>query len=341
MPGINQPGPSAGSGTAPMSGVSIMQSKWQVEDAAPEHVPKILALFKEVFGQEMSEAHWDWKYGNGRGAGVIVHEDGDLIAYFGGMERRILFNGTPATAFQCGDSMVARKHRGTLSKKGPFFLSVASFLDRYLGHGRPYLISYGFPNERAMCLAERLGMYTQIGNLFEIYWAAEPSPQFHAVPFDFDDRAHRKALDELWHSMAEQFSGRAIGVRDLEYLSYRYRDHPSHAYLIHLVSDRSAKRVIGIVIARKTENRLILVDFLGRQQEFRDLVRYAKRLASEQDCPEMFGWMTDLDCHLISGTGENREKLPLRLPLGVYREGLDPEEIRDRWFFMCGDSDFM
>ena len=128
------------------------------------------------------------------GAGVVVREDDEIVAYFGGMERRILFNGVPVTAFQSGDSMVAREHRGTLSKRGPFFLSVAAFQDRYLGNGRPYLISYGFPNERAMRLAERLGMYTQIGALFEIYWPADASVNFRSVPFDFDDDKHRNAL---------------------------------------------------------------------------------------------------------------------------------------------------
>ena len=324
-----------------MSEVPVTQSKWQGDDAAPEHTPKILELFKAVFGQEMSEAHWHWKYGEGRGAGIVVHEDDELVAYFGGMERRILFKGLPATAFQSGDSMVAREHRGTLSKRGPFFLSVAAFQDRYLGHGRPYLISYGFPNERAMRLAERLGMYTQIGRLFEIYWPAEPSLRFRPVPFEFDSDEHRKALETLWHAMSEQFGERAIGVRDLEYLAHRYRDHPTNDYLIHLVFDDSTERLLGIVVARKTESRLILVDFVGRRQEFRDLICYTKSLASEEHCAEVFGWLTDLDCHLITGTGQHLNELPLRLPFGVYRRGLDPEEIRDRWFFMCGDSDFM
>ncbi len=123
-----------------MSEVPVRQSKWQVDDAAPEHTPKILKLFKAVFGQQMSEAHWHWKYGEGRGAGIVVHEDDELVAYFGGMERRILFKGLPATAFQSGDSMVGREHRGTLSKPGPVLLSVAAFQDRYIGHGRPNLI---------------------------------------------------------------------------------------------------------------------------------------------------------------------------------------------------------
>ena len=324
-----------------MSKVSVKQPKWQVDDAAPEHTPKILGLFKAVFGQNMSEAHWHWKYGKGRGAGIVVREQDELVAYFGGMERRILFKGLPATAFQCGDSMVAREHRGTLSKRGPFFLSVAAFLDRYLGSGRPYLISYGFPNERAMRLAERLGMYTQIGRLFEIYWPAEPSLRFRPVPFEFDNDEHRKALEMLWHAMSKQFGERAIGVRDLEYLAHRYRDHPTYAYLINLVFDFSTEQLLGIVVARKAGSRLILLDFVGRQQEFRDLICYTKSLASEQRCAEVFGWLTDLDCHLITGTGEQLNELPLRLPFGVYRRGMDPEEIRDRWFFMCGDSDFM
>ena len=321
------------------SDASIKQSKWLVDDAATEHIPRILALFHAVFGQGMSEAQWDWKYGEGRGAGVVVREDDEIVAYFGGMERRILFNGVPVTAFQSGDSMVAREHRGTLSKRGPFFLSVAAFQDRYLGNGRPYLISFVFPIERAMRLAERLGMYTQIGALFEIYWPADASVNFRSVPFDFDDDEHRNTLETLWHAMAEEFDRRAIGVRDLEYLAHRYRDHPVQSYIIHLVFD-SGDRVLGIVVARKAEHRLVLVDFVGRQEEFRNLVCYAKSLAKKERCSEMFGWMTDIDFNLISGTGGKPKELPLRLPFGVYREGLDPEEIRDRWFFMCGDSDF-
>ena len=76
--------------------------------------------------------------------------------------------------------------------------------------------------------------------------------------------------------MSEQFGERAIGVRDLEYLAHRYRDHPTHAYLIHLVFDDSTEQVLGIVVARKTESRLITVDFVGRQQEFRDLICYTR-----------------------------------------------------------------
>ena len=36
-----------------MSEVPVTQSKWQVDDAAPEHTTKILELFKAVFVQEM------------------------------------------------------------------------------------------------------------------------------------------------------------------------------------------------------------------------------------------------------------------------------------------------
>ena len=95
--------------------------------------------------------------------------------------------------------------------------------------------------------------------------------------------------------------------------AHRYRDHrrrdwgayPAHRYRDHPVFDDSTEQVLGIVVARKTESRLILVDFVGRQQAFRDLICYTKSLASEQHCAEVFGWLTDLDCHLITGTGEN------------------------------------
>lgn len=327
-------------GTSSMTS-STVSSLWQVDDAKPEHIDQIRVLFKAVFEEDMSSANWDWKYADGRGAGVIVRNGEEVVAYFGGTERRVLFKGEKVCSIQCGDSMVAKSHRGTLSKKGPFYLSVTSFLGRYVGFERPYLLSYGFPNERAMRLAERLGMYAEIGTMLEVSWNAETSSQYNALEFDFESPAHQKAASELWSAMAADFAERSIGIRDLDYLRHRYHDHPALDYQLHLVYHKHNQTLLGLIVTRAQEGRLLLVDVVSAKKQFRELILFGKHLASELGCQDMHGWLTEVDSHLITDTAAIIGEKPLRLPLGVYCEGLKPEEVQDSWFFMCGDSDFL
>lgn len=316
-------------------------SLWQVDNARPEHIDQIRELFKSVFKEDMSSANWEWKYGDGRGAGVVVRNDDEVVAYFGGTERRVLFKGDAVCSIQCGDSMVAESQRGTLSKKGPFYLSVTSFLGRYVGFDRPYLLSYGFPNERAMRLAERLGMYAEIGTMLEVSWSPEASSQYRPIEFDFESPAHQDIARQLWSGMAADFVDRSIGIRDLEYLRHRYRDHPALNYRLQLVYHGASETTLGLIVTRQHEGRLLLVDVVSAKKEFRDLLMYGRQLASELGCQDMHGWLTEVDSHLMTDTAAIIGEKPLRLPLGVYCEGLKPEEVQDSWFFMCGDSDFL
>ncbi|MBT5379217.1 MAG: GNAT family N-acetyltransferase, partial [Opitutae bacterium] len=230
-----------------------------MDDAGPEHVPQIRELFKAAFKEEMSTDQWHWKYDDGRGTGVIVRRGDEVVAYFGGTERRVIYKGEAVCAIQCGDSMVAEAHRGTLSKKGPFYLSVTAFLGKYVGFNRPYLLSYGFPNARAMRLAEHLGMYAEVGNLVDVTWPAQNSSAFNSVEFDFESSEHRHTLNQLWQKMAAEFVDRSIGVRDLEYLRHRYYNHPELNYQLHLVYRRDNEELLGLLVTRQVKDRLLLV----------------------------------------------------------------------------------
>ncbi|MDP7455598.1 MAG: GNAT family N-acetyltransferase, partial [Gammaproteobacteria bacterium] len=316
-------------------------SMWQVEDARPEHDSQIRELFKSAFREDMSRAQWQWKYDEGRGVGVVVSRESEIIAYFGGTERRVLFKGEAVCAIQCGDSMVGESHRGTLSKKGPFYLSVTTFLDKYVGFNRPYLLSYGFPNARAMRLAEHLGMYAEVGNLVDVVWSAESSSAFSSVEFDFASGDHQRTLEELWVNMAAEFTDRTIGVRDLAYLRHRYHDHPELRYQLHLVHRKSDGKLLGLIVTRQVKDRLLLLDVVAPTNMIRELAGFGRHLASELDCRELYGWLTEIDCHLVADSSLQIGETPLRLPLGVYCEGLQAAEVKDTWFFMCGDSDFL
>ena len=78
-------------------------------------------LFQSVFGQPMSQAHWQWKYANGHGEATGVRNaSGKLVAHYGAMPRPILFFGQDAMAVQIGDVMVLPEARGVWSRSGPF-----------------------------------------------------------------------------------------------------------------------------------------------------------------------------------------------------------------------------
>ena len=49
-----------------------------------------------------------------------------------------------------------------LSTKGPFQMAASTFLEQSLSQGAPYWIGFGFPNTRAMQVAERLKLFLQL-----------------------------------------------------------------------------------------------------------------------------------------------------------------------------------
>ncbi|MCB1672585.1 MAG: hypothetical protein R3F41_03170 [Gammaproteobacteria bacterium] len=314
---------------------------WRAENAGPQHQPAIRSLFQSVFGQPMSDSHWHWKYGNGRGLGVVVLGGQDLVAFFGGTERRVMFNDQPLVAMQCGDSMVLPSQRGILTRKGPFYLSVTSFLGQYVGAGLPYLLSYGFPNARAMRLAQRLALYDDVGAMLEIDWHPLGSSPFQAQTLDFDAIEHHQLVDTLWKRMVAGFSGRAIGIRDFAYIRQRFFDNPTLDYQFDLVSSTGSEEVIGLLITRHTGTDLLLVDMVAKKENLQYLVNFARYRAAQLNCGKLYGWLTEVDRDLIEATDPVIEKPPLRLPLGVYSPGLSADEVRDKWFFLCGDSDFL
>jgi len=71
------------------------------------------------------------------------------------------------------------------------------------------------------------------------------------------------------------------------------------------------------------------------------LIEFGKNRAAELACGKLYGWLTKIDLPLIKDTDPITGAEPLRLPLGVYSPGLAAEDVRDKWFFLCGDSDFL
>ena len=323
---------------------SSSSPRWQVDEVTEKDAPQVCDLYKQVFKEEMSLPHWRWKYGEGRGAGVVVRSNERVIAHYGGIVRRIRYLGEPSETMQCVDTMVIPGHRGSLTRKGPYYLAATTFLRRYVGYDLPYPVGFGFPNARVMRLGEHLGVQADIGSVVGVSWQADYSSKLTSAIFDFESPGHQRVLSAAWGAMAADLTDRIVIDRDLEYLRYRYREHPRYQYEIHLVMHSNSKipdNPLGLMVTRVENQRLMLMDLIGATANFPDLIRFGRSLANERGCEDLYGWLTEVDCRYFDNSGLTVHDIGVRIPTSVCSAGPPPAELQDAWFLMTGDTDFL
>ncbi len=318
--------------------------KWRLQILEKNQVPEMFGLFRKTFHHDMTSATWQWKYGSNSGHEVGIWRNNQLIAHYGGVSRKILFFGQPQTAVQIGDVMVDTSERGTLTRKGPFFLMAATFLERYIGYGKPYLIGFGFPNERAMKVAERLGLYAKVGHMLEFSWSTRSrfplwGTRLHLIGREQTDFA-ATAADQCWQHMAADLQTAIIGVRDWQYLQHRYLDHPNQQYQIILVRNRFNQRARGILVLRYDPEGCEIVDLISPLAEILLLITHARRLADIHGATRVFCRITENFARYFAVAGGTQQTANIHIPANAWSNGPSPEILKDHWWLMSGDKDF-
>ncbi len=338
----------------------VSRPRWQPGRIAGRGIEQMRQLFADIFGHEMSAAHWQWKYGEGRGLGIgvwqTVADDGSimtdppLIAHYGGLIRDIHYMGRPEKALQCGDVMVATAGRGTLSRHGPVFLSAATCLEHEVGHGNRHAIGFGFPNERAYRLPERLGLYAEVGRMVELAWSSLSTRpalrlsvrRLRSTDTDFDTR-----INTCWTAMRDSLGDMIVGVRDAAYLRHRYVDHPDKTYLFYIVQHRFGGTPIGVLVIRVTEAHAgkqqgcELLDMIGAMERMPILIHHARRIAAGLNCSRLLAWATENMLSRWALPADTQvHDLNIRIPGNRWTSGPPIEEQRGKWWLTGGDVDF-
>lgn len=322
------------------------QPTWRLRLLEENQVADMLALFERTFGHNMTPALWQWKYGTGRGRAIGVWRENQLVAHYGGMARKILFFGQPQAAIQIGDVMVESAERGILTKKGPFFLMAATFLERYIGYGKPYLLGFGFPNERAMKLAERQGLYAETGRMSVIEWQPLAKTPRWLTRLHIVDGANAKqswivtAIAHCWQHMTADLHEALVGIRDWTYLHDRYLNHPHQHYQIVLVVNRLGRKVRGVLVLRHNPEGCEIVDLVAPLKEIPLLVTHARRIAGISGHHQLSCQITENFASYFVATGGIQRALPIRIPANAWSVGPAPERLHGRWWLMSGDMDF-
>lgn len=299
---------------------------------------KFSELFERSFNVDFDEALWRWKYGDGRGASVAVIKNDRVVGHYGGAARQILYFGAPESAVQICDVMVLPGERGIFSRNGLFFKMAAAMLEQYAGYSATHLLGFGFPNLKAMHVAERLGLYEKTDELIQLQ-VSEPEPlRARDVSPEPDlGQTIRQHAPSLWQSMAAGLTDAIVGLRTAEYLDYRYVQRPGQDYLCFRVSGPEQQ---CLALVREHGGEYLVMDMIGNVTTFADAFEALSAYGLQHDMSFKL-WITAGQARLFETPRTSRADLGIHIPCNRWSRGPDTNVLAGAWWLTAGDMDFL
>lgn len=317
------------------------EDRWKIETLPEARSVEMAPLYQSVFGHPLTSDFREWKYGQGRGRVFAAwNQAGKMVAHYGGLVRTVSYFGTPVETCQVGDVMVDPAERGVLTRRGVFFRMTQAFYESQDSQARQ--AAFGFPNQRAFRVGQRLGFYSSAGKIYLRTWRAVSGascPEVHPL-WDIPDG--EAIAQELWHQMQEKIRHLVLVQRDAGYLDYRYRQRPDGHYGVFLVGAARPEQAQAIVVVKPRGAVLDWMDFVGIPANAGLALSAVKALAIRAGLGQVQAWLTQpmLDA-FDDGTAVTQETdvEVAQWDCGESRGG--SARTRGRWWAMYGDTDFL
>ncbi|RYZ13317.1 MAG: hypothetical protein EOO24_00455 [Comamonadaceae bacterium] len=322
----------------------------QVRLLGPAEAGQFPAVFREVFGGDISAAMIDWKYGGERGRQYgVVSEDGRLVAHCGITFRDALVEGRPRRIAQLGDLLGVRHKPGGLARRGsPFGLLIAHVLDHVTTTENPDALTFGFPSITANRLIERLQLGFSLNVINELSFHARPPPA-GALRLWLAPRCRRiepeggagfeRLVAPLWRAMARDFESGILGLRDAAYLRRRYLSHPEFAYEVYRVSTPWG-RTMGLLVCKRSGRELELMDLVAPLHAMPACVRALQSALPSLDADVVKLWLTDRHSERFAPDAAAIAPLQFHQMVNHNSSGGQLERFKGRWWLTSGDTDY-
>ncbi len=247
----------------------------QVRPATSADGPGIRRLHARVFGSAMSEAEFAWKFDwnpDGRFGMVAVADGGEIVGNYAGWGMRFHIDGRPALLYSVGDVATEPSARALGGLRGVYSAMIEPF---YAALAGKVPICFGFPNDRALAISNRLaGTRT----LFPIRQILVECDAFGAAPEDVGSGDFvDESFDTLWEEASRNFTHAA--VRDRARVNWRFHARPNRYY--RMVWWRQGGRPRGWAALSVSGEEALVADFLGADAEGRDLPNLFSAAAAE------------------------------------------------------------
>lgn len=248
---------------------------------------RVLSVWRGCWSQQQDGKgnlgeKFDWYYiGNPAGETEVFElmTNGQSVGMTVNSPRQLVFNGKTVTAGMSMDFVVDPKHR----KFYPAKLLQQTFQDVTLRHTH---LLYGIPNERARAFLRRakIGTYEFSRPYFTTIlrtapylrrylpnWIALPAGAVLDLALKITDRMRMAALpamhsewqpefdarfDELWHRVKKVG---AIGVRDRNFLTWRFQEQPGRKHLILAVTSQGQPGALQAYFVTELQDGVLAV----------------------------------------------------------------------------------
>lgn len=312
---------------------------------------EIAQLFEKSFDKAFDPDLWRWKYELGDGKCVIarIAKDGEIVGHYGGAPRHIRYFGSPAMAIQPCDVMVLPEIRRQYGKSSLFFKVAATFLEREIGNTVNHLLGFGFPNQKAMNIAIRLGLYEKTDDFIEVIY---PDPvdhsdeqSFSVTALDLSEQRQQQDLDELWQQMCKGVMDGIIGVRNWQYIFYRYFEHPfarTNQYQCVVINDIRSNKVYAVAVLKDHLQQRLLMDLICPLERMPVAISVLNQLVSKsgEGCGLKM-WITRGWLDKIKIDGATVNELGIEIPCNSWNPGPSSETLYGAWWLTAGDMDFI
>ena len=312
---------------------------------------EISRLFEKSFNTSFDPALWQWKYQLGDGKCVIarIEKEGEIVAHYGGAPRQISYFGSPSMAIQPCDVMVLPENRSQYGKSSLFFKVATTFLEREIGNTVNHLLGFGFPNQKAMNIATRLGLYEKTDDFVEVlYVSPEPlsnTQSLTATPLDLNDESQQLELDHLWQLMQLDYAHAIIGVRNWQYMKYRYIDHPfakSNQYQCVVIRAIESGKACAVAVLKDHAKHRLVMDLVCPLEAMQSVLLYLnQRLSEENQQQALAMWITKSWAEKINLPGAIVNELGIEIPCNSWNPGPSSKILYGAWWLTAGDMDFV
>lgn len=331
-------------------------------DVLPGDRAAVLALHTLVFGPDV-DAHWfDWKYGpalhQGQGQAVSVWHGRELIAYCGGLPRKLWRQGQFLRGLQIGDVMVHPAWRGIMTRRGPFFHVSQGFYDNRLGAvpSRPFQLGFGFPSERHLRLAVLLGLLHDGGVIEALHWTTSPAAA-SGLPWHWrwqalmpSEARFDRAVNAAWQSMRSHTGSLTLGQRDAAYLRWRYVERPAAAetpagapprYRFFELRRAWSNTTAGVAVLDLRSPSALWLDWVGPVDLMPLACRACRLEAGRAGAAELTAWASSAVAQQLALSGIAQREVCAGLGIPTASD-LKPQDVPGlRWWLMGGDTDFL
>ena len=302
-------------------------------------------LFEKCFDVEFNPEVWQWKYELGQGKCIVARKskNGEIIAHYGGAPRQIQYFGESNTAIQVCDVMVLPEIRRQYGKSSLFFKTAATFLEREIGNTVNHLLGFGFPNQKAMNIALRLGLYEKTDDYIELVFpktAQVKQSQCKLVPVDITRSEHQQEIDLLWELMKQDMTEGIVGDRHWQYIKYRYFEHPfAQANLYRCMFVKSASgSCLALAVLKEHDARLLIMDLICPVARMKDIISNLNQLLEDS---ELKLWITRGWLESVSTDTSIENQLGIEIPCNFWNPGPSSKILYGAWWLTAGDMDFM